>query len=211
MLMRQEKPSLAIIFCRTKRSVDKVAAGLLKDGIPASAIHGDLMQNKRERVMRGFKTGKIHVLVATDLASRGIDVHEITHVINYDIPEDPEVYVHRVGRTARMGATGRAFTFVSRGQGQLQTEIEKLINNLLGEYRIDNFVPSKEPNNRRRDSADEIQAPAPTAGDIQAAANAAAAPPPANEGYMPTGFANVDPAQRSVRPLSGKFPTKRRR
>lgn len=211
MLMRQEKPELAIIFCRTKRSVDKVAAGLTHDGITASAIHGDLMQNKRERVMRGFKTGKIHVLVATDLASRGIDVHEITHVVNYDIPEDAEVYVHRVGRTARMGATGRAFTFVSRGQGQLQTEIEKLINNLLEEYRIDGFIPSKEPNNRRRDSEDEIQAPAPTAGDIQAAANAAAAPPPANDGYMPTSFANVDPAQKSVRPLTGKFPTKRRR
>ena len=76
--------------------------------------------------MRGFRTGKINVLVATDLASRGIDVHEITHVINYDVPEDPEAYVHRVGRTARMGATGKAFTFVSIGQAQLQTEIEKM-------------------------------------------------------------------------------------
>ena len=90
------------------------------------------------------------MLVATDLASRGIDVHEITHVINYDIPEDPEVYVHRVGRTARMGATGRAFTFVAKGQGQMQTEIEKLINNLMEEYRIEGFVPSPEPNAQRR-------------------------------------------------------------
>src|SRR6185312_16898782 len=97
-------------------------------------------------------TGKIHVLVATDLASRGIDVHEITHIINYDIPEDPEVYVHRVGRTARMGATGRAFTFVSRGQGQMQTEIEKLINDLLQEYRIENFHHSPEPAQRRQHS-----------------------------------------------------------
>jgi superfamily II DNA/RNA helicase len=168
------------------------------------------MQNKRERVMRGFKTGKIHVLVATDLASRGIDVHEITHVVNYDIPEDPEVYVHRVGRTARMGATGRAFTFVAHGQGQLQTEIEKLINNLLEEYRIDNFVASKEPNNRRRDLNDDTPAPAPGPND---AAPQAPAAPAVQEGYMPTGFANVNPnpEQRSVRPLSGKFPTKRRR
>ncbi len=150
LLLRQEKPALAIIFCRTKRSVDKVADGLTRDGIAASAIHGDLMQNKRERVMRGFKTGKIHCLVATDLASRGIDVHEITHVINYDIPEDPEVYVHRVGRTARMGATGRAFTFVAQGQAQMQTEIEKLINNLMEEYRIENFVGSPEPGTRGR-------------------------------------------------------------
>ncbi len=215
MLMRQEKPELAIIFCRTKRSVDKVAAGLTHDGIAASAIHGDLMQNKRERVMRGFKTGKIHVLVATDLASRGIDVHEITHVVNYDIPEDPEVYVHRVGRTARMGATGRAFTFVSKGQGQLQTEIEKLINNLMEEYRIEGFAASKEPNNRRRDEQEEGGGgQAPSAAGNAGTPAAVPASPPVQEGYMPTGFANVAPAnpeQRSVRPLTGRFPTKRRR
>jgi ATP-dependent RNA helicase DeaD len=214
MLMRQEKPELAIIFCRTKRSVDKVAAGLTHDGIAASAIHGDLMQNKRERVMRGFKTGKIHVLVATDLASRGIDVHEITHVVNYDIPEDPEVYVHRVGRTARMGATGRAFTFVSKGQGQLQTEIEKLINNLMEEYRIEGFAASKEPNHRRREDQEEGGEGRAAGGEESRAPDAVPASPPVQEGYMPTGFANVTPAnpeQRSVRPLTGRFPTKRRR
>jgi ATP-dependent RNA helicase DeaD len=226
MLLRQEKPSLAIIFCRTKRSVDKVAAGLTHDGIAASAIHGDLMQNKRERVMRGFKTGKIHVLVATDLASRGIDVHEITHVINYDIPEDPEVYVHRVGRTARMGATGKAFTFIAKGQGQMQTEIEKLINNLMAEYRIDGFKASPEPGNRQMRQAheedDEAPAPLPGAGHVEPGAHhvhaepgvqgagVVPAAPVVQEGYMPTGFSNV-PASGSVRPLSGKFPTKRRR
>jgi ATP-dependent RNA helicase DeaD len=211
MLMRQEKPALALIFCRTKRSVDKVAAGLVKDGIAASPIHGDLMQNKRERVMRGFKTGKIHVLVATDLASRGIDVHEITHVINYDIPEDPEVYVHRVGRTARMGATGRAFTFIAKGQAQLQTEIEKLTNNLLQEYRIENFVHSPEPGNRqiRTPDNEDDEAPLPAHGQTEATPAAPAAPA-VQEGYKPTGFANVQPSQ-SVRPLSGRFPTKRRR
>jgi superfamily II DNA/RNA helicase len=176
------------------------------------------MQNKRERVMRGFKTGKIHVLVATDLASRGIDVHEITHVINYDIPEDPEVYVHRVGRTARMGATGRAFTFISKGQGQLQTEIEKLINNLLEEYRIENFIPSPEPNARHHaprdpDDDDGPQAPAPdpNAPSTQSSElSPQSSTPPPQEGYQPTGFANVAPA-KSVRPLGGRFPTKRRR
>ena len=215
LLMKVEKPALALIFCRTKRSVDKVAAGLEKDGIAASPIHGDLMQNKRERVMRGFKTGKIHVLVATDLASRGIDVHEITHVVNYDIPEDPEVYVHRVGRTARMGATGRAFTFISRGQGQMQTEIEKLINNLMAEYRIEGFVASPEPGGRRHHDDDGPghggAAPAPQAGaETAAAAPANPTTPPGPDGYMPTGFGNVAPT-KSVRPLSGKFPTKRRR
>jgi ATP-dependent RNA helicase DeaD len=221
MLLRQEKASLALIFCRTKRSVDKVAAGLLRDGIAASAIHGDLMQNKRERVMRGFKTGKIHVLVATDLASRGIDVHEISHVINYDIPEDPEVYVHRVGRTARMGATGRAFTFVAHGQAQMQTEIEKLINNLMTEYRIENFVGSPEPGSRhlRTEDQQDDEAPLPAQGMHTVAATGEhytpnphehPAAPPAQEGYMPTGFSNV-PASKSVRPLTGRFPTKRRR
>ncbi|MGN6367646.1 MAG: DEAD/DEAH box helicase [Phycisphaerae bacterium] len=214
MLMKAEKPALAIIFCRTKRSVDKVAAGLEKDGIAASPIHGDLMQNKRERVMRGFKTGKIHVLVATDLASRGIDVHEITHVVNYDIPEDPEVYVHRVGRTARMGATGRAFTFISRGQGQMQTEIEKLINNLMEEYRIEGFVPSPEPGGRKHHEDDEgPEGHAPAAAPTQPAApepGGTQSPPLTPEGYMPTGFGNVAPT-KSVRPLSGRFPTKRRR
>jgi ATP-dependent RNA helicase DeaD len=226
MLLKQEKPELAIIFCRTKRSVDKVAAGLMRDGITASAIHGDLMQNKRERVMRGFKTGKIHVLVATDLASRGIDVHEITHVINYDIPEDPEVYVHRVGRTARMGATGRAFTFIAMGQAQMQTEIEKLTNSLLEEYRIEGFVGSPEPNARHHREEDD-EAPAygggapvheGTGGHVHAEASphvppAAPADPgaaPVQEGYQPTGFANVQPT-KSVRPLTGRFPTKRRR
>ena len=219
MLLRQEKPALAIVFCRTKRSVDKVAAGLTQDGLPASPIHGDLMQNKRERVMRGFKTGKIHVLVATDLASRGIDVHEITHVVNYDIPEDPEVYVHRVGRTARMGKTGRAFTFVAKGQAQMQTEIEKLINNLMTEYRIDGFVPSPEPALRHAHregtedgGASSAHQPPSHASSGQPGAPEGSAPaaPPAQEGYMPTGFSNVQPT-KSVRPLGGRFPTKRRR
>lgn len=215
LLMRQESPDLALVFCRTKRSVDKVAAGLCKDGIAASPIHGDLEQNKRERVMRGFKTGKIRCLVATDLASRGIDVHEITHVINYDIPEDPEVYVHRVGRTARMGATGKAFTFVAQGQAQLQTEIEKLINHLMEEYRIADFVPAPEPSGRRDRMPgaaplhldDTHQAAAPIPGQAPPPA-----PPPSNvqEGYMPTGFSNVQPT-KSVRPITGRYPTKRRR
>jgi superfamily II DNA/RNA helicase len=147
-------------------------------------------------------------------------VHEITHVINYDIPEDPEVYVHRVGRTARMGATGRAFTFVAHGQAQMQTEIEKLINNLMTEYRIDGFTASPEPGNRRFQTADQADDEAPSAahggptaeaaGEPRAASAHAHPAAPVQEGYMPTGFSNV-PASKSVRPLSGRFPTKRRR
>ena len=204
-LIADEKPKLAIIFCRTKRSVDKVAHALEERGINASPIHGDLVQQKRERVMRGFRTGKINVLVATDLASRGIDVHEITHVVNYDVPEDPEAYVHRVGRTARMGATGRAFTFVARDQGQLQTEIEKLTNHLMEEYRIPGFTPSPEPGRGPHHAA------APAAdGQPAQNADAVAAPLPAITEYSPTGF-SIPANTQSTRPISGKFPTRRRR
>src|SRR5581483_9836865 len=110
MLLEKENPDLAIVFCRTKRGAEKVAKRLHADGIECREIHGNLAQNKRDRVMKGFRNSKFDVLVATDLASRGIDVADISHIINYDIPEDPEVYVHRVGRTARMGAAGKAFT-----------------------------------------------------------------------------------------------------
>jgi superfamily II DNA/RNA helicase len=134
--------------------------------------------------------------------------------VNYDIPEDPEVYVHRVGRTARMGKTGRAFTFVARGQGQMQTEIEKLINNLMEEYKIEGFIPSPEPNARVHHGADNdaMQAPEPTAQQAaqHAAQSAASATPQPQEGYQPTGFGNVQPT-KSVRPLGGRYPTKRRR
>ena len=209
LLIQHEQPTLAIVFCRTKRSVDKVAHALSERGVNASPIHGDLMQNQRERVMRGFRTGKINVLVATDLASRGIDVHEISHVVNYDVPEDPEAYVHRVGRTARMGATGKAITFVSIGQAQLQTEIEKLINHLLEEYRIPGFTPSTEPSKRPG-----YVAPAGAGhGPPQAGASASHTPayaPPAADGYAPTSFAAAEPSV--VRwPISGRFPTRRRR
>ena len=102
------------MFCRTKRGAEKIAKRLHSDGIECREIHGNLAQNKRDRVMQGFRKGKFDVLIATDLASRGIDVADISHIINYDVPEDPEVYVHRVGRTARMGATGKAFMLALR-------------------------------------------------------------------------------------------------
>ncbi len=217
MMIKAEHPHLAIIFCRTKRAVDKVAAGLQQDGVNASPIHGDLMQNKRERVMRGFRTGKINVLVATDLASRGIDVHEVTHVINYDIPEDPEAYVHRVGRTARMGATGMSVTFVSRGQAQLQTEIEKLTNHLMEEYKIPGFEPRAEPNPRAGGapgSAAPVVAPAATTENNAVSADASSPQPAAAQsqpdGYMPTGFGHVK-LEQSFRPISGRFKVKHRR
>jgi ATP-dependent RNA helicase DeaD len=144
-LLEQENPDLAIVFCRTKRGAEKTAKRLHSDGIECREIHGNLAQNKRERVMKSFRGGKFDVLVATDLASRGIDVADISHIINYDIPEDPEVYVHRVGRTARMGALGKAFTFVTREQGEELNKIESLINMVIPLATLETFTANPPP------------------------------------------------------------------
>jgi ATP-dependent RNA helicase DeaD len=105
--------TLAIIFCRTKRGVDELVAGLQARGYPAAALHGDLTQYQRNHVMRQFRTGQIDYLVATDVAARGLDIENVSHVINYDVPQDPEFYVHRIGRTGRAGKSGVAVTLVS--------------------------------------------------------------------------------------------------
>jgi ATP-dependent RNA helicase DeaD len=112
MLLERENPELAIVFCKTKHGAQKLAHKLLTDGIECREIHGNLAQNKRDRVMKSFRGGKFDVLVATDLASRGIDVADISHIINYDIPEFCDDYVHRVGRTGRAGRAGRGTTLV---------------------------------------------------------------------------------------------------
>src|SRR4051794_29020731 len=145
MLLERENPDLAIVFTRTKRGAEKLAKKLHADGIECREIHGNLAQNKRDRVMKNFRTGKFDVLVATDLASRGIDVADISHIINYDVPDDPEVYVHRVGRTARMGARGKAFTFIQRDQGQELTKIENLINMIIPQATLEGFEARPTP------------------------------------------------------------------
>jgi ATP-dependent RNA helicase DeaD len=144
-LLLNENPELAIVFCRTKRGAEKIAKRLHADGIECREIHGNLAQAKRDRVMQGFRKGKFDVLIATDLASRGIDVADISHIINYDVPEDPEVYVHRVGRTARMGAQGKAFTFIAKDQGDELTKIENLINMVVPQATVEGFEPSPPP------------------------------------------------------------------
>ncbi|MGB7160953.1 MAG: DEAD/DEAH box helicase [Tepidisphaeraceae bacterium] len=144
-LLLEENPDLAIVFTRTKRGAEKIAQRLHADGIECREIHGNLAQNQRDRVMQGFRKGKFDVLIATDLASRGIDVADISHIINYDIPEDPEVYVHRVGRTARMGALGKAFTFVMPDQGDELTKIENLINMQIQQAVVEGFEARPTP------------------------------------------------------------------
>jgi superfamily II DNA/RNA helicase len=103
---------LTIVFCRTRRACDQVTSDLADRGFAAAAVHGDLGQSQRERALRAFRAGKIDVLVATDVAARGLDVDDVTHVINYECPEDDKAYLHRIGRTGRAGRTGVAVTFV---------------------------------------------------------------------------------------------------
>jgi superfamily II DNA/RNA helicase len=111
-ILQAKERGLTMIFTRTKRNADRVTEDLDFRGFAAAAVHGDLGQGARERALRAFRTGKVDVLVATDVAARGLDVSGVTHVINYDCPEDAETYVHRIGRTGRAGATGVAVTFV---------------------------------------------------------------------------------------------------
>jgi len=111
-LMRQEKPKLAIVFCATRDRVSLVGDNLQKQGIHALAIHGGLTQARRNQIMEMMKAGKINVLVATDVAARGLDIKNVTHIFNYDVPKTPKEYLHRIGRTARAGETGKAITLL---------------------------------------------------------------------------------------------------
>jgi superfamily II DNA/RNA helicase len=127
-LLQAEGRGLTIVFCRTKRSADQVAGALTTRGFAAAAVHGDLGQGQRERAMRAFRSGKVDVLVATDVAARGLDVEDVTHVVNYECPEDDKAYLHRIGRTGRAGRSGVAVTFVDWADLQRW----KLISDTLG-------------------------------------------------------------------------------
>ena len=127
-LIKNLKPPVvnALVFSRTKHGADKIAKDLNKQGIPAAAIHGNKSQSARVAALEGFKAGKTKVLVATDIAARGIDISELSHVFNYDLPEVPETYVHRIGRTARAGADGTAVSFCAPEEKEYLAGIEKL-------------------------------------------------------------------------------------
>ncbi|VDG72167.1 cold-shock deAd box protein a [Clostridium carnis] len=125
--MHQDNPYIAIIFCRTKRRANELEAKLSSENIKTELIHSDIPQNKRERIMKAFRKGDVQYLIATDVASRGIDVQNVTHIYNYDIPETPESYIHRIGRTGRAGNDGYACTFIDPKNNALLEEIEKTI------------------------------------------------------------------------------------
>jgi ATP-dependent RNA helicase RhlE len=126
-VLKRQSVERALVFTRTKHGADKVVRGLVKAGIPAQAIHGNKSQSQRQRVLAAFRNGAVRTLVATDIAARGIDVEGISHVVNYDLPNVAETYVHRIGRTARAGADGIAISLCGGEEAAFLRDIEKLI------------------------------------------------------------------------------------
>jgi ATP-dependent RNA helicase RhlE len=125
-LLKQQDLKRALVFTRTKHRADKVALMLNKNRINADAIHGNKSQGQRTKAMSNFKSGHLRVLVATDIAARGIDIDDISHVVNFDLPNEPESYVHRIGRTGRMGAEGNAYSFCAADERSSLRDIERL-------------------------------------------------------------------------------------
>ena len=130
-----------LVFSRTKHGANRIATQLEKAKISASAIHGNKSQAARTRVLADFKAGKVNVLVATDIAARGIDIIELPHVVNFDLPHVAEDYVHRIGRTARAGATGEAVSLVSADEAKQLFDIERLIQKKIQRILVDDFIP----------------------------------------------------------------------
>ena len=131
-----------LVFSRTKHGANRIATSLEKKNISATAIHGNKSQGARTRALADFKAGKVRVLVATDIAARGIDIDQLPHVINFDLPSVPEDYVHRIGRTGRAGRGGEAISLVSADEAKQLFDIERLIQKQLERELVDDFVPS---------------------------------------------------------------------
>jgi ATP-dependent RNA helicase DeaD len=144
-LLQREEPTQAIVFCRTKRGTERLYQRLTKRFQEVGCIHGDMQQSARDRVMQRFRKGTLKILIATDVVGRGIDVTAISHIINYDIPQFCDDYVHRVGRTGRMGREGIAFTFVTTEQGPELTRIEMRIDRQLERGEVAGFDAMEKP------------------------------------------------------------------
>jgi ATP-dependent RNA helicase DeaD len=225
-LLTHEEPALTVVFCRLKRTCDELARYLSEKGIDAHAIHGDLPQGRRNAIMQKLRSGNLEVLIASDLASRGIDVEGITHVINYDLPDDVELYVHRIGRTARAGRGGTAWSLVTPDQGGHLTEIELLINAEIPKLDYTDFEPGPVPEwyareQERREQRQQVTGgptryaaqptlPAQADGEAAQAAkpgSAAAAPAAADPTKFPGG---VIPTKLPPKRMQGKIRSARR-
>ena len=140
-LIKENSWNQVLVFTRTKHGANKLVEQLGKDGIGAMAIHGNKSQSARTKALSEFKDGSLQVLVATDIAARGIDIDQLLHVVNYDLPNVPEDYVHRIGRTGRAGATGEAVSLVCVDEHQMLKDIERLIKQTLPRHVIPGFEP----------------------------------------------------------------------
>jgi len=154
-LLKTEEPEQAIIFTRTKIGASKLEKTLKDKGLDVKALHGDLSQGVRDGVMISFKDHRVKLLVATDIAARGLDVEHVTHVINYDVPNSSETYVHRIGRTGRVGRTGRAITFVTPDQRDEIGRIERDVKTTIGEWETPEERLEHAPRPRRRERTRE--------------------------------------------------------
>jgi ATP-dependent RNA helicase DeaD len=150
-VLRAEEPEQAIIFCRTKLGTARLDEALRRRGLEVRALHGDLSQGQRDGVMLAFKDHRLRLLVATDVAARGLDIEHVTHVINYDVPDTTESYVHRIGRTGRVGRTGRAITFVTARQRADIARIEREAKTSIGEWEPPEERLEHAPRPRRHD------------------------------------------------------------
>jgi ATP-dependent RNA helicase DeaD len=180
-LLKEEEPEQAIIFCRTKIGASRLEKTLKDKGLDVKALHGDMSQGSRDGVMIAFKDHRVKLLVATDIAARGLDVEHVTHVINFDVPNSSETYVHRIGRTGRVGRTGRAITFVTPEERDEIARIERDVNTKIGEWespeeRLEHAPPPRrrERRPREREQREPEETKAEADGDEAAAPKAAA-------------------------------------
>jgi ATP-dependent RNA helicase DeaD len=170
-LLRAEEPEQAIVFCRTKIGAARLERALSERGLDVKALHGDMSQGARDGVMIAFKEHRVRLLVATDIAARGLDIEHVTHVINYDVPDSSEIYVHRIGRTGRVGRTGRAITLVTPSQRREIGRIERDVKTSIGEWESPEERLEHAPRPRRRERGKRRPA---RAADGRAAAEAGA-------------------------------------
>jgi len=171
-LLKVEEPEQAIIFCRTKIGASRLEKTLKDKGLDVKALHGDMSQGSRDGVMIAFKDHRVRLLVATDIAARGLDIEHVTHVINYDVPNSSEVYVHRIGRTGRVGRTGRAITLVTPAERKEIARIERDVKTSIGEWespeeRLEHAPPPRRRRERKREepaaaNGERPPAPSPT-------------------------------------------------
>jgi ATP-dependent RNA helicase DeaD len=142
-VLKAERPEQAIIFVRTKIGADRLSRSLNDKGVRVKALHGDMSQGSRDGVMIAFKGGRERLLVATDIAARGLDISGVSHVVNYDIPNSPDVYVHRIGRTGRVGRSGRAITLITPKQRRDLAAIERHANTEIVEWSANGGPPER--------------------------------------------------------------------